>query len=332
MLEPLAPGPEASDWPFFGLIDDVRPGIAALLAEGAIGALATLVEVDGPSPRQPGAQMLIAPDGRAAGYVSGGCVEGSLELIARDVIAAGAPREIVFGEGSAFEDVRLICGARIKVLVEPIDPFDTTWRDLLAAGRARVPVLRRLRPDGQASLHAPGAETRAAFTDSADGAFCKLYTPPPRLIVLGADPVALSTVLAARAAGFETILVRRMGPNLAPADLADHYCAEGPKEALNKFVLDDWSAVITTTHDLDDDHEALMLALPSSAFYVGALGSRRRLADRQEKLARAGLNEAQIARLHAPVGLNIGAATPGEIAVSIVAAVIQAKRTPWTAQ
>lgn len=327
MNDPFAPGPQASDWPFFGLIDDVRPGIAALLVAGQQGALATLAAVDGPSPRKPGAQMLIAPEGRAAGYVSGGCVEGSLELIAQDVIAAQAARRVVFGVGSAFEDVRLICGARIEVEVEPVTPADVTWHGLVEAAHARQALLRRRARDGRASLHPPGAETRAVFTDPADGAFFRLYAPQPRLIVLGGDPVALATVLAARAAGFETVLARRMGPAAAPHNLADHYCCDGPADAVAQYALDEWTALITTTHDLDDDHEALLHALPSSAFYVGALGSRRRVADRLEKLARAGIGAAQIARLQAPVGLDIGAATPGEIAISIVAALIQAKRS-----
>jgi xanthine dehydrogenase accessory factor len=325
MSDVIAAGPHEADWPLFGMIDDVRPALAAVLESGRAGALATLVGVDGPSPRPLGAQMLITTDGRAAGYVSGGCVEGSIATLGMDVIESGRARLVVFGEGSPFEDVRLICGARIEVVIERVTPADESWRAVLSAARDRIAVQRCMWINGRTDVCEAGQDHRVAF-HADDGAYVRLYAPRPRVFVLGFDPVAIATCRALSAAGFETILARRMGPQAAPPGIADTYRAEPPGAAIAEFGLDAWTALITTTHDLDDDHDALVAALPSPAFYVGALGSRRRLVDRLEKLTRAGVSEQDRARLRAPVGLDIGAQSPAEIAVSIAADVIQALR------
>lgn len=322
----LSPGPAESDWPLFGLVDDVRPALAELLASGAPGALATLVRVDGPSPRPAGAQMAMAADGRLAGHVSGGCVEGSVAILGRDVAESGVPRLVVFGAGSPFADVQLVCGARIEVFIERAAPDDATLRDVLRAREERRPIVRDVTYEGAASTRAAHRGEPIALADDNARLISRRYDPTTRLVVLGSDPVALATVQLGRAAGMETVLARALGPQSAPAGLASRYVSSSPNAALQALDLDPWTAVVTTTHDLDDDHEALEYALPSKAFYVGALGSKRRVADRIAKLEQAGLAWEHVRRLHAPVGLDIGAATPMEIAISILADVIRAKR------
>lgn len=302
-------GPAQSDWPIFGMVDDIRPALARLLAQGESGALATLIGVDGPSPRPVGSQMLIDRNGHAIGYVSGGCVEGSIALLAQEVITSGVAASFVFGADSPYKDIVLICGTRIEVLIEPVTAHDQSFLDLVAAFKARSTYARQTATDGQGR------------------SFQCTYYPANRLIIFGSDPVALATAQLARTVGMEAILVREKGPKEAPSGLGARYLAMSAGAAFSELSLDPWTALITTTHDLDQDHDVLSIGLASDSFYVGALGSKRRLDDRRAKLLAAGLNQVQIDRLHAPVGLPIGAATPYEIAISILGAVIKARRT-----
>jgi xanthine dehydrogenase accessory factor len=308
------------DWPLHGLIDDIRPTLAALFDAGEDGALATLIGVDGPSPRGPGAQMLIGPDGSVAGYVSGGCVEASVALIAREVMREQRPRRVVFGVGSPFADVKLICGARIEVLIEPARRADDTLHAVLKAADQRRPIARGRDGAGQPKLFADAPFGPAG--ELADGGVWRRYLPARRLIVLGGDPVAVALARLAAASGLKVDLARAYGPAAGPGDYAGAYHSADPAAALADLDPDAWTAVVTTTHDLEADHAALRAALPSPAFYVGALGSRRRLADRIAKLEAEGLDWAAVKRLKAPVGLDIGAATPHEIAISILADII----------
>jgi xanthine dehydrogenase accessory factor len=324
----LFPGPGDTDWPLYGLVDDIRPALAALFAEGQDAALCTLIDVDGPSPRPVGAQMLVAADGAAAGYVSGGCVEGSLALMAKETLASGKPRLVVFGKGSPFMDVKLVCGSRIDVLIEPARHADESLHEVLAGNAARHPVLRELDLDTGEAMATPLSPARAPGPAAGlnEGSAWRLYAPTLRLAVIGADPVALALARLADQAGLAATLIRPDGPSQGPVGFGQAYQASAPALALAGLGLDPWTAVVTTTHDLDLDHQTLSAALPSPAFYVGALGSRRRLADRLGRLTNAGLDWSAVKRLRAPVGLDIGAAAPGEIAISILADVIAAHR------
>jgi len=322
--EALLPGPRESDWPEFGVIDDVRPALAEILAQDAPGALATLVRVDGPSPRPVGSQMAVAADGRAAGHVSGGCVEGSVAIVGREVAESGKPRLVVFGRGSPFIDVQLICGARIDVFIERASVEDRTLQGVLEARAERRAVVRAVTYDGAATLRPANETDAAAGADDDTRTIWRRYDPPTRLVVLGHDPVALALAALATAAGIESMLVRAKGPQTGPEGA--RYLPMGPVEAFDTLKLDRWTAIVTTTHDLNDDHEALEAALPSDAFYVGALGSRLRVAYRVAKLEKAGLAWDAIKRLRAPVGMDIGAATPMEIALSILADIVRVQR------
>jgi xanthine dehydrogenase accessory factor len=318
------PAPSQSDWPLYGLVDDVRPALQRLFDANENGALVTLVAADGPSPRPIGSQMLIAANGLAAGYVSGGCVEASLELIGRDVLASGQARRVRFGGDSPFLDVQLVCGTSIELIIEPVRSNDPIWVDVLAACEARRPVRRHLTQSGQALLMDATADTQTIVTSTGDTAYGRLYAPKTRLVVVGSDPVAIATASLAHSIGMEAHLVRILGPKLPP-DLAIGTYSNPPSFDAGAH-LDRWTAVVTTTHDLESDHQILMKALSSQAFYVGALGSMRKRHDRFMRLKEDGLSPAQTERLKAPVGLDIGAATPYEIAISILADIISCRR------
>jgi xanthine dehydrogenase accessory factor len=298
------------DWPMFGLGDDARPALEAARTRGEACALATITALDGGGPRPVGAQMVIG-DGVLSGFLSGGCLEADVIGHAEACLADGEPRRLVYGTGSPWPDIRLLCGARIEVMVEKIAPDDAAVARLLTLRDARAPAVWI--SDGRRRVCAPPGETPRAW----EAAFSRLFEPIPRLVVLGADPTALAIAWLGSQAGFETTLVRPKGPE-APPPFAVAYRREAPAEALAAIGLDRWTAVAVATHEAEADHAALTWALPSPAFYVGALGARRRAADRTAWLRGAGVGEAAIARLRTPIGLDIGGKAPWEVAISVL--------------
>jgi xanthine dehydrogenase accessory factor len=303
---------ELPPWPLFGLADDVRPALARARTRGEAAALATIIALDGGGPRPVGTQMSVAPS-ELCGFLSGGCLEADVAAHAQDALADGAPRRLVYGEGSPWPDIRLLCGARIEVLLEPLAPDDAAVGALLALGERRVPALWL--SDGTRRACAPQQAPPASWP----GAFARVHLPRLRLIVLGSDPTALAIASLGAQCGFETTLVRPKGPPEPPPLTGVAYRREGAAQALAAIGLDRWTAVAVASHEAALDHEALATALPSPAFYVGALGARRRLGERRAMLSAAGLTPTQIDRLHAPIGLNIGGKAPFEVAVSVVA-------------
>jgi len=285
--------PSLPQWPVFGFDDDARPALRAAAAAGHAAALATIVGLEGGGPRPVGTQMVIAGDA-VSGFLSGGCLEADVVGHARSVLDDGAPRRLVYGEGSPWPDIRLLCGARIEVQLECIPPDDRAILALLELTDARAP--------------APWP-----------GAFRRLYQPAVRLIVIGADPTALAIAMLGARIGCETTLVRPRGPAEPPPIAGAAYSRDDPDEALAYIGLDPWTAVAVATHDAELDHAALAVALPSKAFYVGALGARRRVPDRIDGLRRSGLSDADIGRLRAPIGLDLGGKAPWEVAVAVLA-------------
>lgn len=329
------------EWPAFGVQSDVRPALAAAAEAGRAVVLGTLYAHEGAAPLGEGAQILFDPksalEWAAAGFLSGGCVEGDVALHAQAVLGEGQPRRLVYGRGGP-PDIQLLCGSRIEVLLERIDPNDAALARLLDLAAARRPALwlsdgiRRaclaedeLGTDLPANLQ--GALRLAWERPAASGAeglaMFRRHAPRFRLVVVGGDPITLAVAKLAAEAGFETALVRPKGPAAPPPVAHVRYFRGDPAEAFAALGLDPWTAVAIATHDIDIDHDALRVALPSAAGYVGALGSRRRLPERLARLAADGLPEGAVARLKAPIGLNIGARAPWEIAVSVIAEAIQ---------
>jgi xanthine dehydrogenase accessory factor len=297
------------EWPTFGLADDVRPALRAARDAGLPLALATLVNVEGGGPRPVGTQMVFA-EGMVAGYFSGGCVESDVADHALACLADGEPRTLVYGEGSPWPDIRLLCGARIELFVERVAADDPALAELLAAER-----------DRRAVAWVSDGWTRACGAELARwpaAPVARLYEPAPRLVVVGGDPTAMAIAELGARSGFETTLVRPKGPEAPPPIVGVAYRREEPAEALAAIGLDRWTSVAIATHDLETDQAALRVALPSAAGYVGLLGARARLPERLARLRAAGVSEGEIARLHAPIGLDIGGKAPFEVAVSVI--------------
>jgi xanthine dehydrogenase accessory factor len=299
------------EWPLFGFADDARPALRAALEASKPAALATIVALGDGGPRPVGTQMVIA-EGIVSGFLSGGCLESDVAGHARQCLADGQPQRLVYGEGSPWPDIRLLCGARIEILLERITPDEPAAVALLALEQARIPAVWRT--DGRLRACAPADQPPADWP----GAFSKLYEPTLRLIVLGSDPTALAIATLGGQAGCETTLVRPKGPGAPPALPGFDYSRDEPAQALAAIGLDPWTAVAVATHDAELDHAALAAALPSKAFYVGALGARRRVSDRKAWLRADGISDRDIARLHAPIGLDIGGKAPWEVAIAVL--------------
>ena len=324
------------EWPAFGTQSDVRPALVRAAEAGRAVVLGTLFAHEGAAPLGEGAQILF-DQGAVAGFLSGGCVEGDVALHAQAALEDGQPRRLVYGRGGP-PDIQLLCGSRIEVLLERIGPEAPALARLLELEAQRRPALwlsdgvqRACVAEGELeaalppTLHAALAKAceRPAVSGSAGTAIFRRHAPRFRFVVVGGDPITLAVAKLAAEAGFETALVRPKGPVSPPPVANVRYFRGDPAEAFAAWGLDPWTAVAIATHDIDVDHDALRVALPTAAGYVGALGSRRRLPERLARLAADGLPESAIARLKAPIGLNIGARAPWEIAVSVIAEAIQ---------
>jgi xanthine dehydrogenase accessory factor len=311
--------PPLPSWPMFGLADDVRPALARSVARGEAAALATIVALDGGGPRPVGAQMSISAS-EVSGFLSGGCLEADVVAHGVAILDDGRPRRLIYGQGSPWPDIRLLCGARIEVLLERLAPDDPALAALLDLTERRIPALWI--SDGARRACGPAPGGAPPWPE----AFAAVFEPRLRLIVMGSDPTALAIAGLGVQAGCETVLVRPKGPAEPPPIAGVAYRRDEPADALAAIGLDPWTAVAVASHDALLDHEALLAALPSAAFYVGALGARRRLGERLAGLRGAGLAERDIGRLHAPIGLDIGGKAPVEIAVAVLAEITALRR------
>lgn len=308
---------------------------------GRGAALATVVETWGSAPRQAGSQLAISGAGEILGSVSGGCVEGAVVTEALEALQDGTPRLLTFGvsDETAFA-VGLACGGTIRVLVEPVDDRPTALSpgllaDLVAARAARRAVALEVRPGGWSRrLLSPGMDAAAEARFRADrsgmeedGRFLAIHNPPLRMIVVGAVHIAQPLLSMARLCGYDPVLI---DPREAFGSSArfpgETILSDWPDEALASLAPDARTAVVTLTHDPKLDDPAIRAALASPCFYLGCLGSKKTHARRLERLAAAGVPPEAVARIHAPVGLDIGAKSPAEIAVSILAQITQVLR------
>lgn len=308
---------------------------------GKGAALATVVETWGSAPRQAGSQLAISGAGDIMGSVSGGCVEGAVVTEALAALADGQPRLLTFGvsDETAFA-VGLACGGTIRVLVEPVGDGPQALsaallQDLVTARAAKQAVALVTRTDGWArELVAAGQDAagdarlksdRSGMEE--DGRFIAVHNPPLRMIVVGAVHIAQALLTIARTCGYDCTLVDpRSAFGSADRFPGETILEDWPDEALTALRPDARTAIVTLTHDPKLDDPAIRYALSSPVFYLGCLGSPKTHAKRLDRLRAAGFDDAQLARIHAPVGLAIGAKTPAEIAVSVMAQVTQALR------
>jgi len=307
---------------------------------GRGAVMATVVETWGSAPRPTGSQLAIAGDGNMAGSVSGGCVEGAVIAEAMEALGDGQPRLMEFGvsDEDAFA-VGLACGGRIRVLVEPVGTAlpETLLTGLAAARKDRRAVAylvntetweRRLAGPEDAVL---GAEIARRFRADKSGfegdVFVGIHNPPLRLAIVGAVHIAQPLAQMARLAGFAPTLIDPRPAFGSDARFpGETILDDWPDAALAAHALDARTAVVTLTHDPKLDDPAILAALASDAFYLGCLGSTRTHAKRVARLKEAGVPADRIACIHAPVGLDIGAKSPAEIAVSILAEIVQRLR------
>lgn len=310
-------------------MDSVDISVLKALAEwqraGASSWLVTVVQTFGSSPRPPGAMLAIRSDGVAVGSVSGGCIEDDLILRVQQGQLSASRAEIV-EYGVTRDEARrfgLPCGGTMRLVVEPVG--NAAWvSDLLVAIAGKQLVKRRL---DFASLRVElEPATRDDGLQCGAGSLTSVHGPRWRLLVIGAGQTSTYLARMAQALDYEVIICDPREEFRATWDVADTtLIADMPDDAVLALQLDSRSAVIALTHDPKLDDMALLEALKSPAFYVGALGSRANTAKRRERLALFDLTEAEIARLHGPVGLPIGSRTPPEIAVAILADLIQTR-------
>jgi xanthine dehydrogenase accessory factor len=293
---------------------------AAAQWKGAPMALATVVSTWGSAPRPRGSHMLVHADGRFEGSVSGGCVEGDILDTAAKVIA-GAPfavKSYGVADASAWE-VGLPCGGEISVMVQPVsaEGFDPELFDRIAEARDQGQALSVTTDMATGHSDLRPVETGEVFVNR--------YDPPRRLLIVGAVQIAQSLVPLAHTLGIETVVIdpraRFLTEERFPGTTLDD---RWPDEAIAAYRPGPATAVVTLSHDTKIDDPALIAALQAGAGYVGALGSRRSHAARRERLAEAGLTPEQIDRIDGPVGIDIGAIGPSEIALSVAAAMVAA--------
>ncbi|KUJ80938.1 XdhC/CoxI family protein [Ruegeria marisrubri] len=295
---------------------------------GKGAALATVVETWGSAPRRVGSQLVIGGDGRIEGSVSGGCVEGAVIVEALEAIDEGEARLLEFGvsDEDAFA-VGLACGGTIRVLVEPVGSVlpEEMLAELVEARARREALAYEVNlATGHRALRRNAYPERMRMDRSGfeeDGqTFVAVHNPPLRLIVVGAVHIAQALVPMARIAGYDPVIV---DPREAFASETrfpgETIMTDWPDEAVTKLGLDARTALVLLTHDPKLDDPALESAIGAGVFYIGALGSTRTHAKRVARLKERGFSDEQIARIHGPIGLDIGAAGPAEIAVSILA-------------
>jgi xanthine dehydrogenase accessory factor len=344
---------------------ELLDGLDRWLAEGRPAAIARVVDLEGSGPRSPGAAMAVTADGEVLGSVSGGCVEGAVVQAALDVLDSGERPVLSFGysDDDAFA-VGLTCGGTIQLFIEPLAEL-TVYSRLAAAIRAGIPVALATMISGPAagstllvgagpaagSLGDPELDrvvARDAAGELAIGStrvrrygprgearrddvsiFIESFVPPAQMIIFGAVDFAAALSQVAKVLGYRVTLcdAREMFATRARFPFADEIVVDWPHRLLERIgpALTPRDAICVLTHEAKFDVPAIVAALGTDVGYLGAMGSRRTHDDRIRRLHDAGLDDVGLARLRSPIGLDLGALTPEETAVSICAEVIAAR-------
>lgn len=325
--------------------DQIIEQALAWIDAGKGAALATVVQTWGSAPRPVGSLLAISSEAELAGSVSGGCVESAVAAEALEALEDGACRILSYGvsDEEAF-GVGLACGGEIRVMVEPIEvgqgPDTAMLRELAAARARREAVIYAVNVETwQRRLIAPDADdplaeeaTAIRLTDKSAFAgdwFLGVHNPPLRLAVIGAVHIAQPLMQMARLSGYDATLIDPREAFAAearfPGETITH---DWPDAALKTHGLDARTAVVTLTHDTKLDDPAIQTALSSPIFYLGCLGSKKTHGARVGRLKDAGFTDDQIAKINGPVGLDIGAKSPAEIAIAIMAEMTEHLRRP----
>lgn len=338
-------------------VREILPDVETWLAQGKSVAIATVIQTWGSSPRREGARMAITPDGGISGSVSGGCVEGAVFEAAVESLKTNRPRLLHFGvtDETAW-DVGLACGGSIEIFVNPLDteffktlrsvldeeipaalvtlirgPDEKVGREILIHGNGDVIASS---VDGQSIKAAKlsmnslteGTTQRVLLEDGIE-LFIEPLLPTPTLIAVGGAHISIALMELAKTMGYRTIVVdpRKAFGNGQRFPHVDRLIQSWPDEAFQQIPITHNTAVAMLTHDPKLDDPALKIALSSPAFYVGALGSRLTQTKRRQRLLEDGLTEEQLDRIHGPIGIDIQARTPEEIALSILSEIVAAR-------
>lgn len=285
------------------------------------GVLALITGTQGPSYRPVGATMAIFPaDLRRIGSLSSGCVEADITLQAVEALAAGAPRTVLYGEGSPFMDIRLPCGGGLEILLLP-RPDRAVLAEVAARRSARRPCTLVIdRSTGALSLAESGA------TGPQGDLFRLRLTPELRFLVFGKGPEASTFAALVQAAGFPSVLISPDAETLGSATTAGAALHITHPHLPAAVPVDRWSAIVLFFHDHDWEPPILKQALATEAFYIGSQGSQRARDTRLLELEAMGVSAGDRARLHGPIGLINSARDARTLAVSVLAEVLDTAR------
>jgi xanthine dehydrogenase accessory factor len=328
-------------------VRDILPTLERWVAEGVRAAAATVVATERSAPRDAGASLAVSENGDVVGSVTGGCVEPAVYEEAREVLAGGEPRLRTYGiaDEEAFE-IGLPCGGTVRIFVWPLEPAIVTG--LAEAARAERPVALVLPLSGAEAGEArvvPGdgsargelerraqellAGGRTAVVDVAgEDVFVGSFAPRPNLYVFGAIDHAAALGEVGRFLGYRVTVcdARARFVTRERFPQVDELVVDWPDRFLERAPVDERTAICVLTHDHKFDIPLLRVALRTPAGYIGAMGSRRTTAERAERLRAEGVTDEELARVHAPIGLPIGARTPEEVAIAIAGELVRVTR------
>lgn len=313
---------------------------AAWLDDSQPFASATVISTWGSAPREVGAFMLVDGDGQFLGSVSGGCVENAVVESALASMRTGEPRLVEFGvSDDDVLSIGLACGGQIQVLIEPSVGSERHWIGYAYQALHDRNASTLLRELDVTNLDQPVVGTEWLRASHADfgrrteldidhSVFLQTFRPQRRAIIIGGVHIAQALVTGLQSLEFDVLVVdpREVWANAERFPTCT-IINQWPDDALTDIGIDSETAIIALTHDPKFDDPALLLALNSSAFYVGALGGTKSANSRRLRLLENGLTDLAIDRLQSPVGLSIGAKGPSEITVSILAELISTYRS-----
>lgn len=307
---------------------DLLPTLVRWHADGRRAAIATVVERRGSAPRDPGASLALNDLGEIAGSVTGGCVEPAVIREAQEVLDGGAARLREYGiaDDAAFE-VGLACGGTVAILIAPLDlALLPQVADAVDADRPiAVAVTAAGDRIGRQRLVTPAVDSSLTELDG-ETVFVHALNPRPAMYVFGAIDHAAALARVGKLLGYRVTVCDARAAFVTPERFpeADELVVEWPDRFLRRAPVDASTAVCVLTHDEKFDVPALLAALETPAVYIGAMGSKVTTADREERLRAEGVDDAGLGRIHAPIGLAIGARSPEEVAVAIGAEIVEA--------
>lgn len=338
---------------------ELLPTIDKWIEENKEFAIATVIKTWGSSPRPVGSAMIVSSDMEMAGSVSGGCVEGAVLKEALPLISEKQSKKLAYGvEDEDAWAVGLSCGGKIQVFAERFVAFEqheqeqAIWQKLREAFQQNTgcvlltriadgsPQHLLIKPDGtafgpnpnealiQEGLRAYNERNNQIVEVEGQTYFAQVFPRKSQMIIIGAAHITVDLVTLANFYNFETIVIDPRGIfsnktqfDTAPDQIFDQY----PAEVLPNYPMDAYTYAVVLSHDPKIDDNALHLLLPSEVAYIGALGSKRTHAKRVKRLEEAGFSEEVIQKIHAPIGVDINAKTPKEIAMSIMGEIIKVK-------